>query len=133
MKKIPATAALVLTLTYISNAQTNALPLQLSPSTAQFKTVSTSVNETTINDALKLYPNPSVGYLVLEAQPNFNLEGANLLITDIKGRIVFQQERIHFNNQAMKISTESLPAGMYTLRLTNSGNAIVVKPFVVEK
>jgi choice-of-anchor B domain-containing protein len=83
--------------------------------------ISSSVLEEQLAD-LKLYPNPSSGFLTIDLPSNFELEPLDLKISDLAGRTV--QEEV-LTNRHNHISLDSkLEQGMYLLSLYASDRAL---------
>ncbi len=63
------------------------------------------------------YPNPTTTNATLEI--NGLMEDANIILTDVNGRVVFK-DIYSVNQSSITISTESLPAGVYYIRVVNN-------------
>jgi hypothetical protein len=94
-------------------------------------TITVSVNNTTKNVAINLYPNPNTGSFTIEGAFTSNDGKANIAIVDVAGRIVQTQE-VFVNNNKLSVRidmTSSLAAGVYTVKVSSdAANAVV--PFV---
>ncbi len=84
------------------------------------------VNDTTLNNQLVLFPNPTSGILTLVNNGNEVL--TQMTITDVNGRII---QTINMQNADARtnISIEALAAGMYFIRI-DSENSSAVKQVV---
>jgi len=76
---------------------------------------SVGVEESSLEDMISVYPNPSQGSFVLELGQS-DLDGAQLNIINAKGDIVFQQI-IKEETEKITINISDHPAGIYMLRL----------------
>jgi hypothetical protein len=72
------------------------------------------------------FPNPMQEIWFLESK-NASIIGVSL--TDIQGKLVFQQQGLHSNTLALRLST--LPSGVYTAQVRTDNGAIVMRKLVV--
>ncbi len=89
-------------------------------------------NNTTVENSLNLYPNPSTDILNIQLSQTVN-ESLQLQVVDVNGKICVQQT---FNGQYTQIATASLPAGVYILQLSGRDNnsfSTITQRFVVIK
>jgi len=78
----------------------------------------TGISEQNLNNAIRLYPNPTQNRVNIEAaQP------VNVRVTDVTGRVVLEQQ------QAQVVDLEPFADGMYVFILTNADNV----PVMIEK
>jgi outer membrane protein assembly factor BamB len=89
--------------------------------------VSSSVplpEQTTRNEELSLYPNPSHGTLQLRIE-NILVPEASVTITDFLGEIVYDHAHIFdVNGQSDHIELPGLPAGAYIVRVANGSTML---------
>lgn len=78
---------------------------------------------------VKLYPNPAHEKLTIEFY-NEN-KNAGISITDITGRIIFRQN--NFAGNALTISTEKFPMGIYSVVIYESGDRITSRKISIIK
>jgi len=83
------------------------------------KTSSTGIeNNNNISENLKLYPNPTSTYSVIEF--NDNSANHNVEIVDIAGRVIRTYENHKYNT--LRIDRDELNAGIYFINVRNSNN-----------
>ncbi len=90
---------------------------------------SVDIDESSTNQIIKLYPNPTKGILSIDIQDIENQESFDIVITDITGKTIKQ-----FNNvtdRQFKIDLSKQSTGLYFIKLSNKDNSVVRK-FVVE-
>lgn len=85
-----------------------------------FITLPTSVGTVSSQKNLKVYPNPTTDWLYLDAA----LKDYDVVLLDANGKIVFKGQNVR------KIKVQSLPSGIYTLRLDNENVHLSRKVFV---
>jgi dienelactone hydrolase len=78
-----------------------------------------SIDDTSEQHVIQLYPNPCEDVLVLELNGNVPMQ---YTITDLSGSTV-AMGRVHANSQRFEVNTANLAAGMYVLQL-NSKSAV---------
>ena len=95
----------------------------------QQRSACTGVNDV-VGDAgfMRLFPNPVSDYAMLNFT-NPNYEAYTLQVTDVTGRIVSQINNIR--DEQVPISARQLPAGLYTLTLSNGQKLMQQKMVVV--
>ncbi|MEI7499653.1 MAG: T9SS type A sorting domain-containing protein [Bacteroidota bacterium] len=74
---------------------------------------------------LSVYPNPAIDRIILHYTGKKYVQ--KVLITDVFGKIIFNEDVKLNESGLMKISIEKLPAGMYCLMLKTTGNPVVAK------
>lgn len=87
--------------------------------------VTTGVNETSINLELSVYPNPTTNYLTLKTEDNSNL---SYQLYDMQGKVI---ENKTVNSNATTISLEGQPTATYFLNVVKNNQT--VKTFKVIK
>jgi hypothetical protein len=87
--------------------------------------VTTGVNETTINLELSVYPNPTTDYLTLKVEKT---EGLSYQLYDLQGKVIASKT---VNGTSTNISLEEQPTATYFLNVVN--NTQVVKTFKIIK
>jgi hypothetical protein len=87
--------------------------------------VTTGVNETTINLELSVYPNPTTDYLTLKAEKT---EGLSYQLYDLQGKVIASKT---VNGTSTNISLEEQPTATYFLNVVNNNQ--IVKTFKVIK
>lgn len=79
------------------------------------------IDSPSIDNDLKIYPNPTSNYLTIESNINYH----TINIYNLSGRIVKTQ------NASMQISVLELPKGMYFIQLVADKN-VITKKFTIE-
>lgn len=74
-------------------------------------------------NAYNIYPNSVYNKLTVVAL-NHETSANNVIITDIMGRIITQEETITFKDNTYEIETGNLSAGLYFIRITDSKGKI---------
>jgi subtilisin family serine protease len=88
----------------------------------------TSVNEQSLNTAVRVFPNPANQFFTIELPSN---ENYRLSILDISGRIIHETKQV---GNGEKINTNLFPAkGLYLLRFQNEAQQVVVKKIIVSE
>lgn len=87
--------------------------------------VTTGVNETTINLELSVYPNPTTDYLTLKVEKT---EGLSYQLYDLQGKVIASKT---VNGTSTNISLEEQPTATYFLNVVNNNQ--IVKTFKVIK
>jgi hypothetical protein len=77
-----------------------------------------SINENSIKQ-FKLYPNPSTDYFRIS-----NIEKANVVITDVTGKVVLQTEGVDENSL---INVSNLNSGIYLVNIKNESMNETIK------
>lgn len=94
--------------------------------------VNVSVNEQFIGTSL-LYPNPASTEAVLQLQIKDSFVG-ELLVTDINGRLVLQQQHAFTNGeQTLHIPLMDVPDGMYFVQITSMNSGMVWASKLIKK
>lgn len=94
----------------------------------QQRSACTGIANVNGNGYMRLYPNPVSDYAMLTfANPNY--QAYTLQVADITGRTVLQINNIR--DQQIPVSVRKLPAGLYTLTLTNGQQLMQQKMVVV--
>jgi Secretion system C-terminal sorting domain len=118
----------------VNEAKSQSLPVGVTGANANYQSVTVSINELSLERAISIYPNPALGELSVKQQDDFDFNGAELSIQDIRGRVVLTESNVHFKNEVLKINTQKLSPGIYTLYLrTNNKNVTAYKKFVVSE
>jgi len=87
-----------------------------------------AVNESNMNDKIKIYPNPASSYIILQRDSE-SLTNLTIRITDVLGKMVFTKTITSpTNNESVNI--RSLPTGVYMLNI-QAGDSNVVKKLVI--
>lgn len=89
--------------------------------------VTTGINETSINLELSVYPNPTTNFLSLKVESK-KLESLTYQLIDLQGKVI---ENKKVNDNSTTIKMEGLPKATYFLKVTNNQN--IVKTFKVIK
>lgn len=74
---------------------------------------------------LRVFPNPTSDYLVIEGESN-ELEGADVFIYDLAGKLVSKRQ-INSNINGYKIEVENLQNGIYLLEVVNKDIRQIIK------
>ena len=124
------TFALAIVTVSISTAQT--LPVSATGASRVYQTVTTSVNELSLDRVLKVYPNPASSFLEVKLDSDYEFNGAELSIQDIQGRVVYSEKNVKFKGNTLKIDTKQLSSGVYTLYLKSDKNVTAYKKFAID-
>ena len=89
--------------------------------------VTTGINETTINLEMSVYPNPTNNYLKLEVG-NEKLESLSFQLIDLEGKVI---ENTKVTAATSTINIESLPKAIYFLSISDKNK--LVKTFKIIK
>jgi hypothetical protein len=76
-----------------------------------------------------VYPNPVNGQLTVSITDNTK-SAYRLTVTDISGKVVFEDDKAMFNNKVYQINTSSFVPGVYHIQLIDKANKTQVKKFV---
>jgi len=88
---------------------------------------------TVINEnKMLLFPNPANGYFTVEYQVSQHFENAQLVIFDINGRIIFQQQVYYAIDQVL-VASQNWHAGQYTVSLLADGKTVMTKKITLSK
>tara|TARA_B110000495_G_scaffold198216_1_gene209664 strand:- start:26 stop:502 length:477 start_codon:yes stop_codon:yes gene_type:complete len=87
--------------------------------------VTTGVNETTIDLELSVYPNPTTDYLTLKVE---NTEGLSYQLYDLQGKVIVSKT---LNGTSSNISLEGQPTATYFLEVVKNNQK--VKTFKIIK
>jgi hypothetical protein len=87
--------------------------------------VTTGINETSINLKMSVYPNPTIDYLTLQAEEMDNL---NYQLFDMQGKVIENKMVLKSNTT---INMETLPKAIYFLKVTRENQ--IVKTFKIIK
>jgi hypothetical protein len=89
--------------------------------------VTTGINETTINLEMSVYPNPTTNYLQLKVESE-KLENLNFQLIDLQGKVI-ENKKVSATTSTIKM--ETLPKAIYFLNVTDNNQ--VVKTFKIIK
>ena len=89
--------------------------------------VTTGVNETTINLEMSVYPNPTTNYLQLKVDSE-KLDNLNFQLIDLQGKVIDNKK---LSSTTTSINVESLPKAIYFLNVVKNNQ--IVKTFKVIK
>jgi len=81
------------------------------------------IKETTLNNAVQIYPNPANDYIIIEAPQKAEIE-----ILNIQGQLI---KTILSTNSKTKVDVSAMPKGLFIIKL-KIGQKIAVKRFVKE-
>lgn len=87
--------------------------------------VTTGINETTINLEMSVYPNPTTNYLQLKVE---KFETLNVQLIDLQGKVIENKKVVGINTT---IAMEALPKAIYFLKVTKDKQ--VIKTFKIIK
>lgn len=85
----------------------------------------TPLNQPTL--AFELYPNPATDFTAVHLSGY--LTGATLQVTDALGKIILQQP---VTGNTMQISTSSMQAAVYLVKVTTADGTVVIKKLVIK-
>ncbi len=80
-------------------------------------------------ESWSLYPNPSSSETGFSVQLPESVESGNLIVTDLFGKVVLQQQNI-VNQQFVPVS--KLPKGIYTVQILHTDKRFGVKQLVIQ-
>jgi hypothetical protein len=89
--------------------------------------VTTGINETTINLEMSVYPNPTTNYLSLKVESE-KLESLTYQLIDLQGKVIASEKVM---DSKTTINMETLPKAVYLLNVTKNNQ--LVKTFKVIK
>ncbi len=89
----------------------------------QLNFTSTAVKNTTLQNAVLMYPNPAKNFLMLSFQPPFD-GNKSIQIFDLKGSLVYS---IHCKENKCVIDTSELQSGMYLVQVIGDNRKQVIK------
>ena len=89
--------------------------------------ITTGVNETTINLEMSVFPNPTTNYLQLKVDSE-KLENLNFQLIDLQGKVITNKK---VTATTSTINMEALPKAVYFLNVTRNNQT--VKTFKVIK
>lgn len=90
----------------------------------KLSSVSSGINQLTINEGLVLYPNPGNGFFHIK---NTGEDTYKLTIRDATGRIVYEGGQILAKNENQEINLQHLSNGIYFAEFTDTTNKSVIK------
>ena len=80
--------------------------------------------------AYDVYPNPSQSFLNIRNLQASYVQGIEIEISDVTGRVLLRQAEIFGNSNEIRISILSLLPGVYTLKICESGKTDMVRRFI---
>lgn len=86
-----------------------------------------------LSEELKLFPIPAKDEIKLSIQTTELIKDFHLLYIFNNLGLLTREEELKFENGSLKIKTEDLPNGVYTLQLKSSSNETVSKRFVISR
>jgi hypothetical protein len=86
-----------------------------------------------LSEELKLFPIPAKDEIQLSIFNAKLLKDFHLLSTYNNLGLLIREEEIRIENNSIKIKTDNLPSGVYSLQLKSSSNEIVTKRFVISR
>ena len=87
-----------------------------------------STNDPTLNGLIKIYPNPTRGWLIVEFN-NLPIEEMDVTLHDVIGQVVVQKAGAAVTGGQYLVDMQELPGGVYLLKLT-IGESVVTKRVV---
>ncbi len=100
----------------------------LDPMTNYAGTCSLSVEDDLLNDAVKIYPNPSNGTFYIKNGLKVNLQKAT--VYDMSGRLIYEMN-LSGTSETSSINLTGMAKGMYLVNI-HSENAFVTKKLILE-
>jgi hypothetical protein len=86
-----------------------------------------------ISEELNVFPIPAKDELILNIQNSELIKDFHLLSVFNNLGLLIREEELKFENGSLKVKTENLPNGVYTLQLKSSSNDKVSKRFVISR
>jgi len=88
------------------------------------------LDELNLEEAIKVYPNPTHGQFTLELGPN-GIDGFSIYVVNAKGELVYEAT-IEENKEKMNIDLSNEPAGIYMIRLQTQDVSIHKKVTLIK-
>lgn len=86
-----------------------------------------AANENAVRSSISVYPNPVKDFLTIDFNSE-KVDNSSFQLLDVSGKLI---NKGNLKNAKTQISANSLPAGMYILRITNDSK--LVKTFKIIK
>jgi hypothetical protein len=81
------------------------------------------IDKTELSDKIRIYPNPSNGTFVIDAENNYQIQ--NIEIYNAVGELIFQQR------ESNRVSIPNMQEGMYVVKIDN-GSGVYTKKIIVQ-
>jgi hypothetical protein len=98
----------------------NTGPYSHSMSNIEDNRLQTENAEITITPGFYLYPNPTTGKCILWSE-SVNLENAEIRVSDLQGRIIFNDKRDNITGGKIQMDFTNQPKGSYVVKVTSGG------------
>lgn len=132
MKKFIVLSVICFSISTSVKAQT--LPVKATNSSVVFETVSTGINEVSLESSISVYPIPTVNELTVAVNEGYSLGNCELFVRDVTGKTVIHEKNVTFKNGNLVVDVKNLSNGIYTLVLNPKNNKVAInKKFVVSK
>jgi alpha-tubulin suppressor-like RCC1 family protein len=97
-------------------------PVQVNPLCA----IAAGINEITEPNLISIFPNPSRGIFSIKHETAMI---ADIAIYDVLGKMIFNSKE---NGSELKVDLLSAPAGIYLVRISDSGRHVIHKKLIIE-
>jgi hypothetical protein len=87
----------------------------------------TGINDITLTQSFKLFPNPAQSYTMIEFNDNTNLH--NVVVMDITGKTI--QSFTDYKQNSLLINTDEMSKGIYFIKASNTRNESVTSKLIV--
>ncbi len=132
MKKFAVLFVTCLVVSVSANAQS--LPVKATNSSVVFETVTSGINEISLESSIDVYPVPAVSELMVAVNQDYSLSNCELFVMDVTGKTVIHEKNVTFKNGNLVVDVKNLSNGIYTLVLNPKDNKVAInKRFVVSK
>jgi uncharacterized repeat protein (TIGR01451 family) len=107
------------------------LPITTNTAASRIDNVTAIKTNANKDGSLSIYPNPGNGNFIV----NFESKGNNpilIRVSDLSGKIVYEQKTVHQNRSTTSIELQDLPNGMYQLQIFTDNDVWVQKLLIVK-
>ncbi len=81
---------------------------------------------------LVLFPNPAADYFTVDYQISDPFNKAVLVVFDIRGKLIMQQE-VYYSIDQLIVPSQNWPSGQYTLSILADGKTIITQKMTINK
>lgn len=93
--------------------------------------VSTGIDQLDVNKAVSVYPNPNQGQFTIKLDAELGVNGADIVILDMLGHVVFTTGAEKFNNGELAVDLAHLSSGVYLVQVNtavgNTSKRVAIK------
>jgi hypothetical protein len=132
MKKISTLA--IICFAFSTEFKAQSLPVKSTSSSVVFETVTSGINEVSLENSIKVFPNPASNQLMVVSTEGYVLNSCELFVYDVTGKVVMHEKNVSFKDGNLHVDVSDLNNGVYTLVLNPKNNKVAInKRFVVSK